>query len=310
MWQSEVVTIAFVYVFVFLFGLIIGSFLNVCITRIPEELSIVLPGSRCPRCGAAIHPLDNIPVLSWVMLGGKCRDCQEPISAMYPAIELLTGILFLLCFMQFGLSVTLGKWLFYTGLILVLSVTDLRTRLLPDAVTLPGLGMGLVFSAAVPPRNGVAFLLLERFTHRALPVPVVGLADGLLGAGFAALFLWGTGRAYRAWKGRDGMGLGDVKMMAMVGAFVGLRDTLTVMLLGTLLGSIGGIWMIVGLYAGGYKRGVAERAVRRGMGAVNRLRWTLARRYWIPLGTYLGVGALLVLYLLPYLETMWMAGRH
>lgn len=296
-----------IIIFVFLFGLIIGSFLNVCITRIPDNLSIVLPASHCPRCKTPIHPLDNIPVMSWLLLSGKCRTCQQPISMMYPVVELLTAILFVLCYLQFGVSLALGKWLFYTALIIVLSVTDLRTRLLPDAVTLPGLGMGLVFSAAVPPQNSVALLLLRLFAHSPLPRPLVGLADGLLGGGFAALFLWSTGRLYRAWKGREGLGLGDVKMMAMVGAFAGLRETLLVMLLGTLLGSVGGIWTLTALYAGGYKRAVAERAVRRGLGPLGRMRWELARRYWIPLGTYLGIGALLVLYLLPYLTALWAA---
>lgn len=292
--------------FVFLFGLVIGSFLNVCIARIPEELSIVTPGSHCPRCKKPIDPLDNIPLLSWMALGGKCRHCREPISPMYPAVELLTGILFALCYAQFGTTVALGKWLFFTGLVLVLIVTDLRTRLLPDAVTLPGFGMGLVFSAAVPPRDGAALALLTRFTRHPLPEALVGLVDGLIGAAFGALFLWGAGRAYRAWMHHEGMGLGDVKMMAMVGAFLGFRDTLTTMLLGTLLGSLGGICMLAGLYTGGYKRRVAERASRRRLGPVNRLRWALVRRYQIPLGTFLGVGALGVVYLMPYLDSLWL----
>lgn len=295
--------------FAFLFGLVIGSFLNVCIARIPEELSIVTPRSHCPHCRTPIAFFDNIPVLSWIVLGGKCRHCRKPISAMYPAVELLTGILFALCYAQFGPTVALGKWIFFTGLILVLIVTDLRTRLLPDAVTLPGLGMGLVFSAAVPPRDGAALALLRQFTHNPLPEPLVGLVDGLVGAAFGALFLWGAARGYRAWKGQEGMGLGDVKMMALVGAFVGLRDTFITMLLGTLLGSIVGLLLLPVLYAAGYKRSVAERASRRGRGTVNRLRWALARKYWYPLGTFLGVGALGVVYLKPYLEALLLWGR-
>src|SRR5487761_119916 len=123
-----------VIIFFFLFGIVIGSFLNVCITRIPEELSIVTPGSRCPRCMTPIKPYDNIPVFAWLWLRGKCRTCGLPISPMYPLVELLTGLLFVGCYLEFGISQATVKWLFFTSLIIVLAVTDFRVRLLPDLI--------------------------------------------------------------------------------------------------------------------------------------------------------------------------------
>jgi leader peptidase (prepilin peptidase)/N-methyltransferase len=117
---------------VFLLGLVIGSFLNVCILRIPADKSIVLPASSCPKCGKAIAPYDNIPVLSWIFLGGKCRNCKTKISAMYPAVELLTGVLFLCCYLVFGFTVDALKWAVFAALLVVLTITDLRERILPD----------------------------------------------------------------------------------------------------------------------------------------------------------------------------------
>lgn len=294
MWQSQDVVIAFF----FLFGLVIGSFLNVCIARIPEEISIVTPRSRCPHCQAPIRPADNIPVLSWILLRGKCRSCGAAISPMYPAVELSTGLIFVACYGAFGLTVAAFKWIFFACLLIILTVTDFRTRLLPDAVTWPGFGMGLVFSAAVPPQDIAGIWLLRHFTHAAIPRPVVGIVDALLGAGFGSLLLWGAGRAYRAVRGHEGMGLGDVKMMAMAGSFLGLRGTFLTILLGTFLGSVLGLGVIVAIYARGWKREVAERASRRGLGKVSSLRWALASHYQLPLGTFLGIAALAVVFVL------------
>src|SRR5579862_4714638 len=140
LYHSKTVTIAAF----FLFGLVIGSFLNVCITRIPEGASIVSPRSRCPQCSSPIQPYDNIPVISWLALAGKCRNCKAPISPMYPAIELLTGLLFVACYLCFGLTVPALKWAFFSCLVLVLVMTDFRDRILPDVVNWFGVGLGLV----------------------------------------------------------------------------------------------------------------------------------------------------------------------
>ena len=285
-----------VIIFFFLFGIVIGSFLNVCITRIPEELSIVSPGSRCPRCKTPIKPYDNIPVFAWLWLRGKCRTCGLPISPMYPLVELLTGLLFVGCYLEFGISQATVKWLFFTSLIIVLTVTDLRVRLLPDLITWPGFAAGVLFSAFVPPNDGTAFLLGLRLFHWAPPARLAGVMEALLGAAFGSLMLWGAATLYKLVRGREGMGMGDVKMMLMVGAFLGFRNAFLTILLGTLLGSVLGVAVIVAMYAGGAGRQVAERASRRGVGTIQQIRWRIASRYHLPLGTFLGIAALIVVF--------------
>ena len=285
-----------VIVFFFLFGIVIGSFLNVCITRIPEELSIVSPGSRCPRCSTPIKPYDNVPIFAWLWLKGKCRNCGLPISPMYPLVELATGLLFVGCYLEFGITQATVKWLFFICLIIILMVTDLRVRLLPDVITWPGFAAGLLFSAFVPPNDGIVPLLSLRFLHQLPPERVLGVIEALLGAAFGSLMLWGAAALYKLVRGREGMGLGDVKMMLMVGAFLGVRNAFLTILLGTLLGSIVGVAVIALMYAGGAGRQLAERASRRGMGAVNQIRWAIASQYHLPLGTFLGIAALIVVF--------------
>jgi leader peptidase (prepilin peptidase)/N-methyltransferase len=285
-----------VIVFFFLFGIMIGSFLNVCITRIPEELSIVLPGSRCPRCSTPIKAYDNVPVFAWLWLRGKCRACGAPISAMYPMVELLTGLLFVACYLEFGISQATVKWLFFICLIIVLTVTDFRVRLLPDLITWPGFAAGVLFSAFVPPNDGTAFLLSLRLFHGLPHERVMGVIEALLGAAFGSLLLWGAAAVYKLVRGREGMGMGDVKMMAMAGAFLGVRNAFLMILLGTLLGSIVGIVVIAFMYASGKVMKIAKRASRRGLGTVNQLRWRIASQYHLPLGTFLGIAALIVVF--------------
>ncbi|MGB2670841.1 MAG: prepilin peptidase [Candidatus Acidiferrum sp.] len=285
-----------VIVFFFLFGIVIGSFLNVCITRIPEELSIVSPGSRCPRCKTPIKPYDNVPVFAWLWLKGKCRSCGLPISPMYPLVELATGLLFVACFLEFGITQATVKWLFFICLIIILAITDLRVRLLPDVITWPGFAAGLVFSAFVPPNDGAAFLLCMRLFHWLPPERFLGVMEALLGAAFGSLMLWGAATLYKLVRGREGMGMGDVKMMVMVGAFLGVRNAFLTILLGTLLGSILGVAVIAMMYAGGAGRQLADRASRRGLGTAKQIRWLIASKYHLPLGTFLGIAALVVMF--------------
>jgi leader peptidase (prepilin peptidase)/N-methyltransferase len=298
-------TVVIISVFFFLLGIIVGSFLNVCITRIPEEISIVSPGSRCPKCGTPIKAYDNVPVFAWLWLRGKCRACGAPISAMYPLIELATGLLFVAAFLEFGITQATVKWLFFTCLILILTVTDLRVRLLPDVVNWPGFAAGLTFSAFVPPDHGLAGFLVWRFLQVRLPGFAAGILDGILGAAFGSFLLWGLAAGYKAARGHEGMGMGDVKMIAMIGAFLGLRGTFLTLLLGSLLGSVIGIGLIVALYLGGWRSEAAKRASRRGLGTEKRLRWAIARKYQLPLGTFLGVGALAIVYGGPVIEAQW-----
>jgi leader peptidase (prepilin peptidase) / N-methyltransferase len=282
--------------FFFVFGIIIGSFLNVCITRIPEEVSIVSPGSRCPRCLTPIKPYDNVPVFAWIWLKGKCRTCGLPISPMYPLVELATGLLFVGCFLEFGISQATVKWLFFICLLIILTVTDLRVRLLPDVITWPGFVAGVLFSAFVPPNDGVAFLLSLRLFHQLPPERVLGVIEALLGAAFGSLMLWGAAALYKLVRKREGMGMGDVKMMLMVGAFLGVRNAFITILLGTLLGSVLGVAVIATMYASGAGRKLAERASRRGIGTANQIRWLIASQYHLPLGTFLGIAALIVVF--------------
>ena len=292
-------------IFFFLFGIVIGSFLNVCITRIPEDLSIVSPGSRCPKCGTAIRFYDNVPVFAWIWLRGKCRACGEPISVMYPLVELATGLLFVAAFLEYGITQATVKWLFFTCLVIVLAITDLRVRLLPDLVTWPGFAAGLVLSAFVPPSGGFGQALSWRLLHQPLRPNAAGLVEAILGAAFGSFLLWGLAAAYKLVRKREGMGFGDVKMMAMVGAFVGLGGTFWTILLGSLLGSVMGLSVVVGLYLAGWQRKLAERGSRRGLGSVNGLRWAIASQYQLPLGTFLGIGALAIVYLGPLIGGEW-----
>lgn len=257
-------------VFVFLFGLIIGSFLNVCILRIPTGKSIVLPASACPKCGKAIRAYDNIPVISYLILGGKCRGCKTKISPMYPLVEFLTGVLFFACYYAFGLSVEALKWATFSAIMIVLVFTDLRERILPDVVNFTGFAFGLVFSLFVTPTDGSALWIASHIFQFPPPQPVLSLVDALLGAALGSGLLWLVSEAYFKLRGREGMGLGDVKMMLMAGAFLGAKRTLLTIMAGSILGSVIGIVVIVA------RRKEAD--------------------YELPFGTFLGAGALLVVF--------------
>ena len=217
----------FFSVIVFIAGLAMGSFLNVCIHRMPRGLSVVSPGSACPKCGTSIRAYDNIPVLSWILLGGRCRDCKTPISPRYIAVELLTACMFLGTYRVFGFHLESLKFCLFGFFILGLIFTDAETKLLPDALTLPGLAIGIVFSLFVP----VHGLASRFFPAEVLPVSsdiswrVLSLMDSIAGALVGASFIYGAGQIYKRARGVEGMGFGDVKLMAMVGAFLGVKLT-------------------------------------------------------------------------------------
>ena len=257
-------------VIIFVFGLIIGSFLNVCILRIPMAESVVLPSSHCPSCKTPIKPYDNIPVVSWLVLAGRCRKCKARISAMYPMVELATGLLFLACYLVFGLSAEALKWAIFAALLIVLTITDLRERILPDKINFAGLGLGLLLSLFTKPADGTASWLANHLFAYPPPDAALSFADSLIGAGVAGGLLWLVAEGYFRARGREGMGLGDVKMMAMAGAFLGLQRALLTILLGSLLGSIIGIAVI----------------------AIGRK----GRDFELPFGTFLGAGAILVMF--------------
>lgn len=255
--------------FCFLFGLVIGSFLNVCIRRLPHGHSIVRPGSHCPACGAAISFYDNIPLLSYVLLRGGCRKCGARISPLYPAVELAAGLLFLLGYGLYGLSWLLVKNLLFFSLLLVLIFTDLLERTLPDAITLGGAVAGAAVSFLAPPGDGTARWLSDRLFAFPPPAAVIHLADAFLGAGIGAGALWVVATAYARLRGREGLGFGDVKMMLLIGTFLGIQRTFLTILAGSLLGSVVGILFI--------------RLARKDF-----------RNYELPFGSFLGLAAMLV----------------
>lgn len=271
MWQIQMVLPATLTgIFALILGLIIGSFLNVCIVRIPERKSIVMPASACPKCGAAIRPYDNVPVLSWVLLGGRCRACKTKISVMYPLVELLTAVLFGGCYYAFGMTVEALKWATFSALMIVLVFTDLRERILPDVVNYTGFALGLALSLATKPLDGAARWIANRAFEFPPPAPVVSLVDALLGAAVGSGLLWLVSEAYFRLRGREGMGMGDVKMMLLVGAFLGVKRTLLTIFAGSLIGSV---------------LGVAFMLARR-----------KESNYELPFGTFLGMAALLVVF--------------
>ena len=259
-----------IIVFTFLFGLVIGSFLNVCIIRIPAGKSIVLPASACPQCATPIRAYDNVPVLSFLLLGGKCRACKMPISAMYPIVELLTALFFLACFLSFGPTFEAAKWAAFSAIMIVLVFTDLRERLLPDVVNYTGLILGLAFSLVTKPIDGTAHWLANRMFDFPPPSPVLSFVDAIIGAAAGSGLLWLVSEVYFRMRHRKGMGMGDVKMMVMAGAFLGAKRALLTILAGSLLGSVLGLVFIL----------------------VQRKDST----YELPFGTFLGMAALLVVF--------------
>ena len=235
---------------VFLFGLLIGSFLNVVIYRLPLGESIVFPGSHCPSCNAEIKWFDNIPVVSYVvLLRGRCRSCRAHISAIYPAVELLVASLYLALFVVHQEQVISGSWLpliadlVFVSLIVPLVFIDFHHKLLPNAITYPGLVLLIVLRAVAPDPWIVAH------THRLFGLDgaslwAVSLFGSLLGAVVGGGSLWLVREAYYRLRHVEGMGLGDVKMMLMVGAFLGWQLTLLTIFIASLLGSLVGVLLI------------------------------------------------------------------
>jgi leader peptidase (prepilin peptidase) / N-methyltransferase len=284
----------------FVFGLAFGSFLNVCIYRMPLGLSVVTPRSACPGCKRPIAFYDNLPVLSWLVLGGRCRHCKVRISPRYLLIEVLTGVLFLGCYAYAGLTLATLKYCVFAFLLLGLIFTDAETKLLPDNLTLPGLALGLLFSLLVPVRD-----MASQFLPGMLNLPfnadfsarLFSLVDSLLGAAVGASFIYGAGAIYLRWRGAEGMGFGDVKLMAMVGAFLGMKLTIFTIFAGSVVGSMFGLTTMLVVWI---KR--THRFTRRleNLQAARRRGWQSAqmvyRHYQMPFGVFLGSMALLALF--------------
>ncbi|MEN6312386.1 MAG: prepilin peptidase [Acidobacteriota bacterium] len=214
-----------ILVLVVVIGLVIGSFLNVVIFRVPRGMSLVRPPSTCPACGAKIKPYDNVPVLSWLWLGGKCRHCRGPISPLYPAVELLTALGFVLVFIRSGrvLGLEFLAGCLFASALIALGFIDYFHQVLPDSITMPGLVLALAYS-----------FFRDDLTLRG------ALLGAVSGAGFL-LLVYG---AYRLIRKREGLGMGDVTMLLMIGAYLGLARTLLTLILASFVGAVVGVFLI------------------------------------------------------------------
>ena len=236
------------YILIFVFGAAVGSFLNVVIYRVPNEKSIVFPGSACPNCKNSIKPYDNIPILSWLILRGKCRNCQSPISARYPAVELLTALLFVLVAWQIGFTAFLPVALIFVAAVVALIFIDAENMILPNVITYPLLAFALLIRLVFPLFFGANFFSdfkiypLNQMSE--YPIWLISLAGAVLGGLVGGGSLWLVGEIWKRLRGVDAMGLGDVKMMFAVGALLGWRLTLLSIFLGAFSGAIIGIFLI------------------------------------------------------------------
>ncbi len=224
-------------------GLCVGSFLNVCIVRLPLGRTVLWGRSHCPRCQRQIRAWENLPLVSWIALAGRCAGCKAAISPQYPLIELVTGLLFAGGAWLYGPTLLLVARLIFASAMVVLFMIDLQHRILPNVITLPGVVVGLAFSVVLPP----------------------GIRDALIGAAACSLLLFGMGELVSRVLGKEALGFGDVKMIAMMGAFLGWQMTLVALFLASFLGSVIGVGLV----------------------AITR-----DRDYQIPLGSFLAIGAL------------------
>jgi leader peptidase (prepilin peptidase)/N-methyltransferase len=240
-------------------GLAIGSFLNVCIYRLPLGRSLLTPPSTCPACRTPLRWIDNIPVVSWVLLRGKCHHCRAPISIQYPLVELVTGVLFVLVTWLTPMGPLLAARLALVVILIVLFGIDLHHQILPNVITLPGIVIGFLFSLVAPP----------------------GWLDSLLGILLGGGVLYGIAMAYFVVRREEGLGMGDVKMLAMIGAFLGWKAVLVTLILSSFAGALVGVGII---------------ALSRG-----------GMRLALPFGTFLSLGALAAM-LVGEPLVMWYAG--
>ncbi len=242
-----------------MFGLCIGSFLNVVIYRLPLGQSIASPPSRCRTCGYSLRWFDNIPVLSWLFLRGRCRKCGTGVSWQYPLVELITGALFVLVVWLTPMGPLVASRLILICILIALFGIDLEHQILPNVITLPGIVIGLLFSLVVPP----------------------GIKDALIGAVLGAGILYAIAAGYYLWRREEGMGMGDVKMLAMLGAFLGWKAVLVTLVFASFSGALVGMGMM---------------AVQRG-----------GMKYALPFGTFLALGAVAAMFVGDPLIT-WYSG--
>lgn len=257
--MPPVPTDIFIYVTVGMFGAAIGSFLNVCIYRLPKHESVVRPSSRCPACEKKIAPYDNVPILSFLWLRGRCRACRAPISLRYPLVEAANGFGYVGIVWRFGLDWPLLAYAAFFSALLVVTFIDLDHQIIPDRITLPGIPLGILCAATV------------------LPIGVVASVLGvLLGGGLLWFMAWLSPYLF----GKEGMGGGDIKLLAMVGAFLGWEPVLLTVLVGASVGAVTGLSLI----------------------ALNRIR----RDQYLPFGPFLALGAIVAMFFFNEIKTWYM----
>jgi leader peptidase (prepilin peptidase)/N-methyltransferase len=225
-------------------GLCVGSFLNVCIYRLPRHESLMWPGSHCTTCNRPLSWFENVPVVSWLVLRGRCRVCRTPISWMYPTVELVTGLTFLAAYLLYGFTATAAVRVLLACALIVLFVTDLQHKILPNVITVPGIAVGFICSLFLPP----------------------GWQDSLIGIVVGGGTLFAIAEAYYRVRGEEGLGMGDVKLLGMIGAFLGWKLVLLTLVFASCAGSLAG--------------GILIASGRGNM------------KYALPFGTFIAVGAL------------------
>jgi leader peptidase (prepilin peptidase)/N-methyltransferase len=275
------------YIVAGVFGAIIGSFLNVVIHRLPHEESIVFPNSRCPSCEAVIAFYDNVPVLSYVLLGGRCRGCKQRISPRYPAVELLTALLFIAVAWHDGITPALPFDLVFVSALVALVFIDAEHMILPNAITYPGIAFAVIARLALPYLMGQPHFedlpSLMAGVLNGMPLWAASLGGAVLGALIGGGSLWLMGWTWEKLRGIEAMGLGDVKMMFMVGAYLGWRLTIVTIFLSVLSGSVIGVLLMM----------------RQGKKDMQML---------LPFGVFLGIGSIIALLIGPHI-VQWYAGQ-
>lgn len=244
--------------YAFIFGAVIGSFLNVVIYRLPRELSLVRPPSACPSCGKRIRPWHNVPVFGYIVLLGRCRDCRAPISPRYPLVELANGLFYAAAFLHIGLDWILPLVCAAISMLLCLLFIDLDEQFLPDVIDIPGIGVGLALGA------------LRAGTRPTTLTLSASLVDSAIGAALGFLIIYTIAYIYRVIRRGEGMGQGDMKMLAMLGAIFGWQWVLPIIFIASLAGAISGLLLVIG----------------------DRERF----RHGLPFGLFLGLAALTVLF--------------
>jgi leader peptidase (prepilin peptidase)/N-methyltransferase len=230
----------------FVVGLAFGSFVNVCITRIPRDQSVVSPASRCPRCQKPIRRRDNIPLLSWIVLRGRCHACRQPISLRYPLVELLTAGLFVACYGNFGFTWLTLRVCVFCFLIVGLIFMDAETGLLPHEFTYSGIGIGLATAwFGSIDASGTSFLLNVVGARGFTSNSELFLLDSIVAAGFGAGFFYLAWALYYLVRGRHGVGFGDIALIAMIGAFLGLKSTVLVVFLSPIMATVFALTMLL-----------------------------------------------------------------